>query len=573
MLLCRRNNNQIAMQTLFTPLYRSAFRNTLFALCGLPLLAALAWPMPSVLATGLIGLHIGLFIIWHPFWLGQSNLPKSSSCALLALGLLIALSQSLVLLCAWLIILASLLAGEPMKKRRDIGAQGLAILFLLCCLFVYALPSSFNLTVSVWVERNVAYFLMGLLTLLALLKQQQSHQSIRQTDLLLSLIFSQIVTTTALGTALFVLFKDAHYISALLMSTSGVAVFLILVNWSWKLFTGTTALSFLWNRYLLILGSPFENLLVKFSALAKTTQSPGQYLDICYAELIKLEWLTGIRWRAASGQGELGQESPHLLEIEIADLTVQLYGSQALRDSLAVHARLLIHMITHFYHSIKRERSLAHRAHVQALYETGARLTHDIKNLLQGMKTLSAAGESTSDPVAFHALFVKQIPTINERLETTLRKLTEPNKQRKDRGVTTQQWWQNLQQRYQGRDINMEAQIDIDRQIPAEMFDTISENLLENARTKRLHERNIEIQAQLISNSDGIVFSVNDNGYAVPADKAKYLLGEPVRSDQGLGVGLYQSAALAKHQGYELQLETNLEGMVCFTLAERRSSH
>jgi hypothetical protein len=59
-----------------------------------------------------------------------------------------------------------------------------------------------------------------------------------------------------------------------------------------------------------------------------------------------------------------------------------------------------------------------------------------------------------------------------------------------------------------------------------------------------------------------------DSGYAVPANKAQFLLAEPVRSDQGLGVGLYQSAALAKHQGYELVLETNQEGMVCFALAD-----
>lgn len=560
-------------EALFNLLYQSHFRNTLLALSFAPLLAALAVDMHNVLFTrGLMSLHVILFIVWHPYWLGHKQLRAPSSAAFLILGgAQIVLSFPIVTAC-WLVFLASLLAGEPFKRGKDILAQGLSIIFLLTCLFIFALPASFQLHIDPTTTRFIAIVLSIVLLALGLMSQEPKLQNIRQTDVLLSILFAQVVVLTGLGTLVFVLYRSSHYLSALLYSLIGATLLLIILNVLWKLFTGSSALSFLWNRYLLIIGSPFENLLMKFSALAKTTQSPSRYLEICFGELIQLDWLAGVRWRAASGNGKLGEKTDHSLSIDIADLSIKLYGRQALHGSLAVHARLLVHMITHFYHSIKRERSLAHRAHVQAVYETGARLTHDIKNLLQGMKTLSAAGENTSDPVAFHRLFTRQIPTINERLETTLRKLTEPNTEQEESHILLSVWWKSLKQRYQGRNITLSAAIDVDHHIPDELFNTVSENLLENARAKRLHDRDIKIDARLIANSDGIIFSVVDTGYPVDADTAQYLLSEPVKSEQGLGVGLYQSAALAKHEGYELSLETNVEGMVCFTLAQQPSA-
>lgn len=558
----------MATNSIPAKIYLSNARNRLLAMALSPLLVTIYIPLEPLIFSIVIALHVILFTLWHPFWLGEAQIKLRPSALFAALGTIVVFTQSHIALSAWLIFVASLLAGEPFQKRRDMAAQGLAIIFLLTYLYICSLPSSFGLMVSAEISQGTSYFLTAVLIVLACLNQQHKHHNIRQADVLLSLIFSQVILTTAMGTVIFVLYRESDYLSSLFSSIAIISTVIFALNFIWKLFSGTTALSFLWNRYLLILGSPFENLLVKFSALAKTTQSPGQYLETCFDELKKLDWIEGIEWRAASGRGEIGEQTSQKLDIEIADINVSLFSNQPMRGALAVHARLLIHMVTHFYHSIKRERSLAHRAHVQALYETGARLTHDIKNLLQGMKTLSAAGENTTDPAAFHALFIKQIPTVNERLETTLRKLTEPAQNKRDKDVKLSEWWLDLQQRYQGRSIDLHAEIELDRAIPDEMFNTVSENLLENARAKRLQDRNIEIKAQLISNADGIVFSVIDTGYPVSPEKAQYLLGEPVRSEQGLGVGLYQSAALAKHQGYNLVLETNIEGMVCFTLAK-----
>jgi hypothetical protein len=52
----------------------------------------------------------------------------------------------------------------------------------------------------------------------------------------------------------------------------------------------------------------------------------------------------------------------------------------------------------------------------------------------------------------------------------------------------------------------------------------------------------------------------------VPAEIAASLLRAPVPSHNGLGIGLYQAARQAQLSGYELRLEANRDGEVCFAL-------
>jgi sensor histidine kinase regulating citrate/malate metabolism len=59
---------------------------------------------------------------------------------------------------------------------------------------------------------------------------------------------------------------------------------------------------------------------------------------------------------------------------------------------------------------------------------------------------------------------------------------------------------------------------------------------------------------------------VCDSGPAIPEEVAASLLRAPVRSDTGLGIGLYQAARQADAAGYALRLEANRDGEVCFAL-------
>ena len=83
---------------------------------------------------------------------------------------------------------------------------------------------------------------------------------------------------------------------------------------------------------------------------------------------------------------------------------------------------------------------------MHAIYETGSRLTHDVKNLLQSLRSLCAAVESSdeADAPALRRLLQRQLPQVAQRLQTTLDKL--------GRGAEAAQstdsaghWWRELQ--------------------------------------------------------------------------------------------------------------------------------
>ena len=63
------------------------------------------------------------------------------------------------------------------------------------------------------------------------------------------------------------------------------------------------------------------------------------------------------------------------------------------------------------------------------------------------------------------------------------------------------------------------------------------------------------------------VRTISATGSAIAPGLARRLGIEPVKSDKGLGIGVYQVARLAATAGYRLDLGTNLPGRVCFSLA------
>ena len=63
-----------------------------------------------------------------------------------------------------------------------------------------------------------------------------------------------------------------------------------------------------------------------------------------------------------------------------------------------------------------------------------------------------------------------------------------------------------------------------------------------------------------------VALRVCDSGSAVPPEIESRLLRSPVSSRSGLGIGLYQAARQAEAAGFQLSLEENRDGKVCFAL-------
>jgi signal transduction histidine kinase len=166
----------------------------------------------------------------------------------------------------------------------------------------------------------------------------------------------------------------------------------------------------------------------------------------------------------------------------------------------------------------------------------------------------------------------RQLPQITQRLQITLDKLSnKPTTQAV--GTKAVGWWEALRQRFAHENIAFaDAGISADDTVPAELFESIAENLLQNAFEKRKVARNLAIAVNLARDAEGVTLSVCDDGNPVPAEVEQRLFDAPVKSRTGLGVGLYQAARFAREHGYELRLAANGPGRVCFQLAPRRKS-
>ena len=201
------------------------------------------------------------------------------------------------------------------------------------------------------------------------------------------------------------------------------------------------------------------------------------------------------------------------------------------------------------------------------MHETGARMTHDVKNLLQSLNVLCAAAarESEQDSAELAALIRRQLPAITQRLQQTVDKLQKPQT---DTGkfVQARAWWDGLLRTYQSHGIALDAaQIPETLLLPKELFDSAADNLLQNALRKKKLDPAIDIRA-VFSCGDAVELRVCDSGAPVAAEVLKGLLRGPVPSDTGFGIGLYQASRLAEASGYSLSLSENARGHVCFSL-------
>jgi signal transduction histidine kinase len=281
-----------------------------------------------------------------------------------------------------------------------------------------------------------------------------------------------------------------------------------------------------------------------------------------------LPWVCGVQWETRLEQGELGARSEHRAEFSIHDLELKVCTRWPLSPAVLLHLRLLAQMVGYFYDAKRREQIQRQSAYTQAVYETGARLTHDVKNLLQSLRSLCAAADTSGadQAAALQALMQRQLPQITQRLNATLDKLRAPQEVDADH-VDALIWWEGLVQRYGTRDVRFTVdRIARNFKIPSELFDSVADNLIENALSKKTDGAPVRVEVGF-STAGGGTLTVCDNGAAIGRNIATRLFDAPVPSQTGLGIGLYHAAKQAERLGYRLDLCGNEPGKVCFALS------
>jgi sensor histidine kinase regulating citrate/malate metabolism len=285
------------------------------------------------------------------------------------------------------------------------------------------------------------------------------------------------------------------------------------------------------------------------------------------AQLADLTWVSGAAWESQECQGECGEPTLCLFHYDDEDLKITVYAHRSVGAALRLHGQLLLQLVAHFYRAKQREEQLTRSARLQAVYETGARITHDIKNLLQSLQTTTAAmqaGKADDDP-ELRALIARQLPHVNKRLQLALDKLQAPEEEAMVEGRLSE-WWALFQARNIDAGVKFESELGSDPMVPLDLFDSVAENLLENARSKRLNEPHITISVYVEARNGAAHLRVSDDGSCIDTGTARSLFRSPVDSRSGLGIGLYQAARQAQRWGYELTLTANRPHDVAFDL-------
>jgi len=562
---------------LLTPLQSDAWRvrwlpYALAVLCYGVLVSGMASPV----GRGLLLAQYGVFLLWQPLIKPGFTLTLSATLCFVAGGVAFALAANGWLLTLWLSMLCALLSSSVLADRLvrlKLFNLGLLGHFLLLLLWVVpqlgdkpALPYG--------LEEGMRYGLPVTLVILALLPVERTRSTPRGSgnDFFYALFTWLVLLVCVLGCLALRQLYAMAYLEALSITLMALGGGLALLAWLWSPRGGFAGIGALLNVHLLQLGSPFERWSAVLTTLAAKDSSPQTFMADAAAALTALPTITGGRWLAPLPAGEFGVAARHQVMLTAGEVRLLLYSTNRVSPVLNVQYQLVAELLNQFYVSKRREARLREQAYVEAVHEAGARLTHDIKNLLQSLQALVEVSSGNTDPVRRNALFARQLPEIARRLEAMLARLQKPESVAEARYLAAAAWWDELCARYNSLGITFSPLTPgLVLTIDASLLDTVADNLLGNAIEKRDSEIGIGIRASL-GHTERWCFAVEDTGSVVPSHVVERLLKEPVPSASGFGLGLLHSARLAAQRDSMLLLTVNKVGCVRFELSGASAS-
>jgi signal transduction histidine kinase len=521
-------------------------------------------------ARALLLAHLGLLLLWQPFVRAQQRVSPAQAIVLALGAATVMLWLDWWLLAFWVVILAGLVGGKVYQHaaRWQRRCYLVVFIYLVALLAVIILPEiAPRREIAPEIRSAAEYGLPLLFVLIALFPaERETTETAQVIDFFYSLFLMLVLVVVVLGSFTIMTIGRTGYIEALASTVILVGGAVLLIALAWNPRTGFAGLNVFFSRYLFSIGLPMERWLHFLTELSRLEAHPERFLTEAAGALARLPWVSGAQWRAAEISGREGEESPHAVEFHNATVTLRIYSRYRMSPALHWHLHLLALLLGEFYLAKLREEELRQASYLQAVHETGARMTHDIKNLLQSLSVLTAAAtREEDDSPELRALLRRQLPAIAQRLSETLDKLQRPGPPAEDY-VTAQVWWDSLERQYRGEGVDFGTQpVREEVHVPRSLFDTVADNLIRNALAKRAAGDAISVRVSLDVGAD-VTLRVRDSGAAIAAELESGLLRTPVESPGGLGIGLYQAARLAESRGYRLALESNRDGDVCFAL-------
>ena len=566
-------------------------RDVLLILAIAPLFAGESAYLAATWRQPLFFAHLGVFLLWQPLVAGSRRM--SVRDVLLVGG---GAALATVFLNPWIILIWTALVTALVGGRVLYGGSRqqrwfyLAVLFtLFAFLFALVLPdllptvlreAAITPAARRWIEICLGVALAALLVAAwrirpaanSLLPESGAYDLIHSVWLLLLLL-----VISFFGIALMTL-AQRSYLASIGITLVSVSALLVATDVLWGRAPGGDprrgGLALLFSRYLLSYGIPYEVWLERLARLGRDESDAARFFESAVRSLGQLTVLQGARWHGAVTAGGFGLAASRYSESLVvplqndpgASIEVVLLTRQRLSPAFVWHLKLLLQIAVQFYAAKAREQGLRDQQYLRAVHETGARVTHDVKNLLQSLDGLIGVAAMLDDDAKVRQLVQRQLPEISRRLAQTLAKLQQPGGDTQDlRGLLA--WWSELRTQYAAQSVSFDdASVQGDVPIPAALFASAADNLLQNALQKRKSEAGIAIRATVAAHDRALVFAVEDSGSPVASELADKLLAGPVTSSNGLGIGLYQVARQANALGMHFRLTENRAGCVRFEL-------
>jgi len=527
-------------------------------------------------ARALLLAHLGLLLLWQPFVRAEQTVSPVQGLLLMLGALAVMLWLDWWLLAFWVVVLAGLVGGKVYQytARWQRRCYLVVFLYLLCLLAVVILPEiAPGRGIEAQIRRYTEYGLPLLFVLIAMFPvEDEPVEAAQMIDFFYSVFLMLTLVVVILGSFTLMTIARRPYVEALATTVLLVGGTVLLIALAWNPRAGFSGLNVFFSRYLFSIGLPVEKWLHYLAELSQLEARPERFLAQAAGALARLPWISGADWRTGGAGGEAsgreGVATPHVVEFENAAFVLKIHSRYRVSPALYWHLHLLGLLLGEFYLAKLREETLRQTSYMQAIHETGARMTHDIKNLLQSLNVLVAAAtrEENHDAPEVQALLRRQLPMIARRLTDTLEKLQRPEPEA-EAYAAAQEWWDALARQYSAEGVEFTAApLPSGTRVPRVLFDNVADNLIRNALAKRAGaDDTLAVRVRFDVGAE-LQLRVCDSGMAIPAELADTLLRTPAASGAGLGIGLYQAARLAESRGFRLSLESNRDGQVCFVL-------
>lgn len=522
--------------------------------------------------------HFGLFLLWQPFISTERELKVFALFLLLGITGVVLYTLSGWMLATWLAMLIAIMGGKVFTSQAARRGRFylVAVFYLFTILLIWTvpvalleitdLPPGLRVLVSVLLP-------LSLLLMVVLPFRAEDEATTQVFDFFYSLIVFQLVVVLVLGTIAAMRITHNQYFQAVVLTVLAFSAALFILAVLWGPRTGFDGLRTYFSHYLMSVGMPFELWMRRVAELSETELSSARFLQQTLEEIEKFPWIVGGVWTSPDGPGRYGRETEFDSRFQYHHLEIIFYTEIHMSPAMFLHLRLLAQVVGEFYEGKRREQVLKQNAYMQAVHETGARLTHDMKNLLQSLYALTSASvaqppDNRRKKTPYEAMLERQLPQLAKRLQSTLDKLQNPALAGANIMLSVDDWWQEVLARHADDDATFVSHGTLGGKIPSALFDNVLENCLENARKKKLAEPSIEVKIEIAIAAENTVLSITDTGSAIPGSAADELFRSPIANSRrsGYGIGLFQAFRQADELGYVLILASNRAGEVRFEL-------